>query len=179
MKYGYIGTISSAKDFQEYIELFGERGVAIENVVVNHDFNEFAESLKQGDEIIVGSYVGLFVSLGAYLTRATELIENGIMIESILEPNIVVTRENSELIRELIQLNHRLRSTSSIKSINRLKDEDRRVGRPRGSTTEMINKVIKVDKLCNRSGVSIVEACKIAGCQPRTYYRIKNKEINN
>lgn len=177
MKYGYIGKINSAKEFQEYILLFEQREVPLDNVAINLSFDEFTASLGDGDTVVVCSYIGLFASLGTYLTTAIELLGKGITIESLLEPNVCINCSNSNLIRELNVLNRQLRSTSSLKSINKLKDEGKKVGRPRGScSSELQKKVAQVEKLRKESNISVVAACKLVECNMKTYYRLRGKE---
>lgn len=175
MKYGCIGTIHSAKEFQEQIQLFERSGVSLDNVAINVDFDEHIASLKTGDTLVVCSYVGVFPSLGSYLTTAIELMERGIIIESLLEPNVCINCSNSDLIRGLNMLNHQLRSTSSLKSIHKLMNEGKKVGRPRGSSLELKKKVAHIDKLRKESNISVVAACKLVGCNLKTYYRLKDK----
>lgn len=175
MKYGYMGKVNSAKEFQEHVELFERSGVALDNVVINIDFDEHIASLLTGDTIVVCSYIGLFPSLGAYLTKAIEMLEKGVMIESLQEPGIAVNPSNSKFINDLNTLNHRLRSTSSLKSIHKLMNEGKRVGRPRGSTLEQQKKVAQVEKLRRESNISVVAACKLAECNLKTYYRLRGE----
>lgn len=174
MKYGYIGKINSAKEFQEYILLFEQREVPLDNVVINLSFDEFTSSLGDGDTVVVCSYIGTFASLGTYLTTAIELLGKGITIESLLEPNVCINCSNSDIMRELNTLSRRLRSTSSIKSINKLKEAGKRVGRPCGSTSEQQKKVAQVEKLCRQFGITITAACKQVGCNMKTYYRLRD-----
>lgn len=175
MKHGYINKINSAKEFQQYILLFEQRGVHLDNIAVNLDFENFVTSLSEGDAVVVCSYIGLFASLGSYLTTAIELMERGVVLESLLEPNVCINCSNSDLIRELNNLNRQLRSTSSIKSINRLKEEGKRVGRPCGTSSELQKRVAHVKKLRKESDISVVDACKLAGCNLKTYYRLKDR----
>lgn len=176
MKYGYIDKINSVKEFQQYILLFEQQEVSLDNITINLDFENFSTSLNEGDTVVVCSYVGLFPSLGSYLTTAIELLGNGITIESLLEPNVCINCSNSDLIRELNVLNRQLRSTSSLKSITKLKNEGKQVGRPCGSSKELQKKVIQVEKLRKESNISVVAACKLVECNLKTYYRLKNKE---
>lgn len=147
MRYGYIDKINSAKEFQEYVRLFEQNGVALDDVIINPDFENLTSALTEGDELIVCSYIGLFASLGSYLTTATELLEKGIVIESLLEPGVCVNISNREFARELNILNHRLRSSSSLKSMDKLKTEGKKIGRPRGSSSELQKKVTQIEKL--------------------------------
>lgn len=175
MKYGYMGKVNSVKEFQKYVQLFEGSGVFLDNIVINVDFDKHIASLKTGDTVVVCSYVGLFPSLGSYMTTAIELVERGIIIESLQEPNICVNSSNSESIRELNALNHLLHSASSANSINKLKEDGKRVGRPRGSCSSGIRKkVARVEKLRRESSISVVDACHQAGCNLRTYYRLKD-----
>lgn len=176
MKCGYIGKINSAMEFQEYIQLFERSGVSLDNVVINVGFEEHIASLKAGDTVVVCSYVGLFPSLGAYLTKAMEMLERGVVIESLQEPNVAVNASNCEFINELNILNHRLRSTSSFKSIRKLINEGKRVGRPRGSSLALKKKVAQIEKLRKESNISVVAACKLVECNLKTYYRLRDKE---
>lgn len=175
MKYGYIGTIHSAKEFQENIALFEQQGIPLDNVSINTSFDEFVASLTEGDTAVVYSYTGLFTSLDTYLTAVIELAERGVVIKSLKEPNISVTDSNRAFVGELYALGRQLRSASSLKNVNKLKNEGRRVGRPAGTTSDTLEKVAQIDKLCKQSGISVTKACKMVSCQPRTYYRIKNK----
>lgn len=175
MKHGYMGKVNSAKEFQEHVRTFERSGVSLDNVVVNVDFDEYITSLKTGDTIVVCSYVGLFPSLGAYLTKAIEMLEKGVVIESLQEPNIAVNDSNSKFINDLNTLNYRLRSTSSIKSIHKLMNEGKRLGRPRGSTLKQQKKVAQVEKLRRESNISVVAACKLAECNLKTYYRLRGE----
>lgn len=174
MKYGYIGKINSAKEFQEHVQLFERNGVPLDNVVVNIDFDEHIASLKTGDTLVVCSYIGLFPSLGAYLNKAIEMLEKGVIIESLQEPGIAVNPSNSKFINDLNTLSYRLRSTSSLKSIHKLMNEGKRVGRPCGSTLEQQKKVAQVEKLRKELNISVVAACKLANCNLKTYYRLRD-----
>lgn len=175
MKYGYIDKINSVKEFQKYILLFEQQDVPLDNIAINLDFDNFATSLSQGDTVVVYSYIGLFTSLGSYLTTAIELMEKGIIIESLLEPNVCINYSNGELIRELHYLSRQLRSASSIKSINKLKEEGKKVGRPCGScSSDIRKKVVQVEKLREESSISVVDACRMVGCNLKTYYRLKD-----
>lgn len=174
MKYGYVSRIDSAKEFQHHILLFEQRGVALDNIVINPDFDRFLASRVQGDTVIILSYVGLFASIGSYLTAVIELLEKGIAIESLQEPNVRINSSNEELIRELNTLNRQLRSCSSIKGMTKSRTEGKRLGRPRGSSVELQKKVAQVGKLCKESNISVVAACKLTGCNMKTYYRLKN-----
>lgn len=176
MKHGYISKINSAQEFQQYILLFEQQEVSLDNITINLDFENFATSLNEGDTVVVRSYVGLFSSLGSYLTTAIELMERGIIIESLLEPNVCINRSNSDLIRELNILNRQLRSASSLKSITKLKNEGKKVGRPCGSCSlDIQKKVARVEKLRKESNISVVDACRQVGCNLKTYYRLKDK----
>lgn len=176
MKRGYITKINSAKEFQEHVLLFEEHGVTLENVVINLDFEEFIASLAEGDIVVIYSYVGLFASLGSYLTTAIELMERGVVIESLVEPGVAINNSNRQFVCELNDLNRRLRSMSSLKGVSKLKSEGKRVGRPRGTSTELQKKVAKVAKLREESNITVVAACKLTKCNMKTYYRLKHKE---
>lgn len=175
MKYGYMGKVNSAKEFQECVRLFEHSGISLDNMVMNVDFDEHIASLKAGDTIVVCSYIGLFPSLGAYLTKASEMWEKGVSIESLQEPTIAVNAINSRFINELNSLNYRLRSTSSLKSIQKLIHEGKRVGRPRGSSVELKKKVAQIEKLRKESNISVVAACRLVECNLKTYYRLRDQ----
>lgn len=177
MKHGYISKVNSVKEFQEYISLFEQKGVALDNVTVNLDFEEFISSLSSGDKAVICSYIEVFSSLGAYLSTAIELLERDITLESLQEPEVIIDNSNCEFIRELTAMGRQLRSTSSHKSMDRLKQQGRKVGRPCGSSLELQRKVARVEKLRGESNISVINACKLAGCNPKAYYRLKNKAV--
>lgn len=175
MKRGYISQVNSAREFQEQIRLFEQRGVSPDNISVNLSFEAYVSSLNEGDRAIIYSYVGLFPSLGSYLTTAMDLMEKSVTIESLLEPNVIINASNCEFVHQLNSLNRSLRSWSSLRSINKLKSEGKRVGRPHGSSVMLQKKVAQVEKLRNESNISIAAACRLADCNPKTYYRLKSK----
>lgn len=176
MKYGYIGQIGLAQEFNHHVTLFKQNGVTLDNMVINIAFDEFIESMKDGDTVVVYSYVGPFTSLHSYMTTATEMLERGVMIESIQEPDICINSSNCGLISQLNALNRKLRYSSSIKIINKLKQEGKRIGRPRGTSPDLLQKVAQVEILHSESDISIVKACKQVGCSLKTYYRLKDKK---
>lgn len=175
MKYGYIDKIDSVKEFQSYAQLFERSGVYLDNVVMNVNFEEFLDSLKTGDTIVVCSYVGLFPSVSAYLMKAIGMLKRGVVIESLQEPSVVINASNSEFANELNKLSHCLRSTLSLKSMHKLMNEGKMVGRPRGSSEELQKKVEQVDQLRKESNITVVAACKMVDCNLKTYYRLRNK----
>lgn len=175
MKYGYIDKINSAKEFHRYILLFEKSGVFLDNIIVNINFEDFIASLSDGDTAIVCSYVGLFTSVNSYVANAIELIGRGIIIESLLEPNVSINNSNIEFARELNVLINRLHPISSINGVHKLKPGNRRVGRPRGSSSDLQRKVMQVEKLRQQSNISVVRACELTGCNLQTYYRIKEE----
>lgn len=174
MKYGYISKIESAKEFQNYIQLFEQREVALDNIVINTDFDTLLASLVQGDTVIILSYIGVFASLSSYMTTVIELLERGITIESLQQPDVRVNSSNEALIRELNALNRLLRSNSSLKGMTKSITDGKRLGRPHGSSPELRKKVAQVEKLCRESNTTVVAACKLVGCNMKTYYRLKN-----
>lgn len=175
MKRGYISQVHSAREFQEQIRLFEQQGVSLDNVSVNISFEAYVASLNEGDRAVIYSYVGLFPSLGSYLTTAMDMMEKSVIIESLLEPNVIINASNCEFVRELNGLNRSLRSSSSLRSINKLKSEGKKLGRPHGSSVILQKKVAQVEKLRNDSNISVVAACRLADCNPKTYYRLKSK----
>lgn len=179
MKYGYISKIDSAKEFQHYILMFEQREVDLDNIVINPDFNSLLASLVEGDTVIIFSYIGVFASLGSYMTTVIELLERGITIESLQEPNVRINCSNRELISELNALNRLLRSNSSLKGQTKSITEGKRLGRPQGSSPELRKKVAHVEKLCRESNLTIVAACKLVGCNLKTYYRLKDRDNSN
>lgn len=169
MKYGYLNKINSAQEFQKYITLFQQKEVPLENIIINTNFDKFAESLNQGDQIVVHSYIGLFPSLTSYLKTTLELIDKNITIESILEPNICIDNNNIQLIRELTNLNQQLRTNTTPNSTQKR-------GRPTGATPTIKKKVAQTEKLRQKANISVAEACRITGCQAKTYYRLTKLE---
>lgn len=176
MKYGFIGITRSAKELMEYVCLFEERGVILDNIAINRDFDGFAAALSSNDRVIVISYSDIFGSINSYLGTVIELWDRGVMIESLSEPMITVSDENYQYIRQLYALSSKLRATTSIKGINRARAEGKKLGRPPGSTSRSKSLVAQVDRLCKQSHISITKACKMVGCQQRTYYRLKKTE---
>lgn len=175
MKYGYVSKIDSAKEFQHYIVLFEQRGVVLDNIMISSDFDGFLTSLAEGDTVIILSYIGVFASLSAYLTAVVELLERGITIESLQQPNIRINHSNGNLIRELNTLNRQLHSCSSLKGMTKSKTEGKKLGRPCGSSKKLQKKVEQVEKLRKESNISVTAACKLVECNVKTYYRLKSK----
>lgn len=175
MKYGYIGIINSITEFKEYILLFEKQGVGIGNVIINQTFDDFVDSTVSGDVVVVYSFTQVFKSITSMLYKVTDLFNRGVVVLSLSEPEIEINRDNIDLITQLCVLSDKIKAITTRRGVSKAKSIGKKLGRPSGNTLIQKIKVIEVDRLREKTSITVTKACKIVGCQPRTYYRIKNK----
>lgn len=175
MKKGFIATLNSVVEFRDIVKMFEQKGVDAENVVINTSFEEFSQSLSSGDIVVIRSYADVFASLSYFFTKYIELSHRGIAIESIQEPSIDISPANVKLVKLLSDVGTSIRTNSTQKGLMKAKSEGKKLGRPFGST-KLDGKIREVDKLRKDAKMSVAKACKIVGCEPRTYYRYYEKQ---
>lgn len=175
MRYGYIGIINSIAEFKEYILLFEKQGVGIGNVIINQTFDDFINSTVSGDVVVVYSFTQVFNSITSMLYTVTDLFKRGVVVVSLSEPEIEINRDNIYVITQLCVLSDKLKVITTRRGISKTKSTGKKLGRPSGNTLIQKLKVIEVDRLREKTSITVTKACKIVGCQPRTYYRIKDK----
>lgn len=179
MRKGFIAPKVSAGDMLKMIDQLKEYDVAVENITIGKEFNEFINSVNSGDSIIVISFTDIFGSLTELFTKAIDMANRGIEMRSVNEPNIVFDNEQIELMKQLNKLGYELRTIRTKIGLTKARESGKRLGRPIGST-KIDDKVITAMNLYKTSNISIEKACQIAGCKPRTFYRYQSKgELQN
>lgn len=174
MKKGFVAALNSVAEFKDVVAMFEQKGVEAQDVVINKSFDDFAQSLQSGDVVVVRSYADVFVSLPYFFTKYMEFAQRGISIESITDQTVELTTENVKLIQLLSDVGTSIRAFSTQKGLMKARSEGKKLGRPQGST-KLDSKIKEVERLRKEAGLSVVKACKIAGCEPRTYYRYNGK----
>lgn len=174
MKRGFIRQILSAKELYQRMELFADAGVDVEKITIDDNFEAFSKTVVSGDTVVVDSYCVAFNSLDGFLAVVVALASRGVAVESLLEPGLRIDADNVELFRSLEKLGVLLRKNMTQKGIDKAVLNGKKLGRPIGST-KVHNKVVNVEKLCSKMDLSVAEACRRTGCNPRTYYRYKHK----
>lgn len=174
MKKGFIAAFGSVVELKEIITLMEQYGVDNKNIVINQNFEEFTNSLQSGDVVVIPSYADVFMSLPYFLTKYIELSSHGIAIESVMEPSIDISAQNIALIKLLSELGTSIRISSTQRGLTKAKSEGKKLGRPYGST-KLDNEIKEVERLKKETNLSVLKACKIVGCEPRTYYRYREK----
>lgn len=172
MKLGYINPMTTAAELMQQIEQQKSLGVTIENITINKSFAEFVANLPNNCTIVIPSYGSVFSGLSQLLSTLITLYKKGIFIESATEPMICPPNGKIEQL-ELIHL-----ITPTLNKTKTTGDQTAAIakrGRPLGST-KTSNKVAEVDKIRQKLNISIEKACRMVGCQPRTYYRHKARE---
>lgn len=167
---GFISKLESATEFQKLLSLFKQNGIDAHNVTINQPFAQFASTLHHGDKLLLISYSDVFLGLSDMFEHCLTLADKGIEIRSIREQDIVFSDKHLPMMRNLHTIGRDMRSQRTLRGVNKAKAEGRRLGRPGGSV-KLNPKAIAADKLHKESGMTVVQACKIAGCTPQTYYR--------
>lgn len=170
MKKGFISDIGNALQFQQLLSLFEQNGIDANNIIINQPFGDFTTTLKPGDTLFIVSYSDVFFGLGDMLDRCITLLDKDIEICSIMEPDIIFGSKYLSLMRNLHILGRDMRSRRTQNGVNKAKAEGKKLGRPEG-TVKFNSKAIAVEKLRRESRITVVDACKIVGCSPQTYYR--------
>lgn len=174
MKRGFIKQMSSAKELYKRMQLFANAGVAIENITIDTDFEQFSKTVIPGDTIVFDSYTSIFNSLTNFFNASIKLVERGVALESLSEPNIRVNAETIDMFRALSTLGASLRKKITMRGLSKALSEGKKLGRPVGST-KFHSQILQINELCDKMHLSVAEACRRVGCLPRTYYRHKNK----
>lgn len=175
MRKGFIKHVSSATELQEIIVIFANAGIAIDEITIDSDFDGFVNSSVRGDVIVVQSYALIFGSLIGFLNKSLALLERGIRIESLSEPELRIDSDTIDIMRSLNRLGHDIYVNRTRKGLVKAKSEGRALGRPVG-TTKVANKVARIDKLRESQNLTVAQACEKVGCLPRTYYRHRDKK---
>lgn len=170
MKRGFIQPNKTTQELFTILKNFEEHGVPIQNITINSTFDEFLNSVNNGDVIIVDSYTEIFGGLNEMLTRLVEFFERGITIESYDELSICLESNNIAVFKTILLLGAKVKASRTIQGIAKARESGVKLGRPFG-TTKANSKVQQVDLLHKTQGLSISKACKEVGCNPRTYYR--------
>lgn len=111
---------------------------------------EMARTSRNTVKKYVNIWNSLSLSYEAFIAKSdSELYSLFCVVESPAEaaPRMMHLTECLRLIRELNMLNHQLRANASLKIINKLKSEGKRVGSPRGRSSELRKKVTQVERL--------------------------------
>lgn len=170
MRKGYIQFIHSAIEFQTIMEEMGNRGISPDNIILNVRFEDFIKSCNFGDTIILND-LSMFRNMSDLLRITIELTERGVSIESLSDEWFVVSADNLHLLKGLMNTGLKFSSERPKNISQRVKAVGKKLGRPYGSRKEMVWIVQEVDRLRKARQISVVNACEIVGCLPRTYYR--------
>lgn len=175
MRIGYVQAVNSAVEFQQIIEEMKNVGIEAQNIFVNPSFSDFATTLNHGDVLVIKSLCA-FNSIAELFIHTIALLKREITVQSIDDPWFAMTQNQITLLQGFSDVSRKLRSSRSTQSLDQARAAGKKLGRPRG-TTQHSQKVAEAQRLHRTEGLSITKACKIAGCQPRTYYRHCKKAV--
>lgn len=174
MKRGFIQPGKTAAELIRIFKHLEESDVIADNITINSSFDEFVKNVNDGDTVVIDSYIDIFGGLNDMLMRLIELSQRGVIIESFNEPLLKLTANNIDIFKALLSIGIKVKASSTVRGLNKARESGVKLGRPLG-TTKADKKVKDANRLHREQGLSITKACKIVGCQPRTYYRhIKN-----
>lgn len=171
MRCGFIKPMTSAKKMQESFTRFTRAGVMIDDITISKNFATMVDTLQKGDVVIVENYAAVFDSMNDFMSSVT-LMERGVTIESLDEPDMVIQPETIDFIRMLNKLGYGLRKTPK----EQVRPKNKRLGRPLG-TKKFDDEFMMAQELIAKHKLSVQAACRKVGFQPRTYYRYKTKLI--
>lgn len=169
MKLGYINQTASATELIQQIEQQKAKGVDIENIALSTPFSEFINNVPCGCTVVIPSYGTVFNNLYQMIDTLLTLHKKGVYVESATEPMVCSPEENIDLLERIRHISPSLNKT-------RVSSNPKgKRGRPPGSI-KASNNAAEVDKIRKKLNISIEKACRIVGCQPRTYYRNKKAQ---
>ncbi|MEG0815375.1 MAG: hypothetical protein RSF93_05440, partial [Mucinivorans sp.] len=103
------------------------------------------------------------------------LAQRDITIQSLSDTWYNISPEMANLLLGIHNFGKRIRANRTRQGLDKAKADGKTLGRPVGST-KTAGKIGTVTKLRKESHMSIAQACAIAKCNPRTYYRNVNKD---
>lgn len=172
MRRGFIKQIASAKELQMQIAKLAAADVDVDAIVVATQFDEIYPSINQADVVVVINYASVSESMNNFFDTIEEVVDRGASIESLDEPDVPINAKTAAVFRVIYNLSYELRKTRTLQGLDKARSEGKTLGRPVG-TKKVHAKAIQVDELRQTTNISVAEACRIAGCLPRTYYRLK------
>lgn len=172
MRRGFIKQVTSAQKVQQLIEQLVAADVELSAIIIASNFENIYPSINKGDTIVAINYASISNSMNSFFDTIEEAVQRGLTIESIEEADVKINAKTAPVFRVIYELSYELRKTSTMEGLDKARAEGKILGRPAG-TRKVTAKVRKVDELRQTSEVSIAEACRIANCLPRTYYRLK------
>lgn len=175
MRKGYLHSVNSVSELQLILGKMNKANVDLENIVINEELNSFVNSLQDGDCMVVYS-LDIFGSILELLNFVTDFENKGIKIESISDEWFNDYQSSMPVLRGLNDVGRRMVGIRTKKGLGRAKASGKKLGRPFGTTTSSA-KIKEVDRIRSISNVTIKEACEMADCQPRTYYRHVKKRL--
>lgn len=177
MRKGILHSVHSVSELQLILKKMSDAGVDSDNIAINEELSYFVDTLQSGDCMVVYD-LSIFGSILELLNYAALSNEKGFKIESISDEWFNGYQSNMQLLTGLNDVGRRMVGIRTKRGLGKARASGKKLGRPFGSTTSNA-KIKEVDRLRSTSKMTIKEACKIADCQPRTYYRhIKNRSEN-
>lgn len=176
MRRGFVKQIESAKELQQIVAAFDNANVDADAIVITPDFVNIYPLLNKEDVIVVRNYASISTSgsINNFFDIINEIVDKGVQIESIEEPNVVLNKETAPIFQVVCNISYAIRRNQTLQGLAKARSAGKTLGRPAG-TKIVISKILKIDELCKNNGVSVLDACRIVGCLPRTYYRLKKE----
>ncbi|MEG0815198.1 MAG: recombinase family protein [Mucinivorans sp.] len=174
MKKGYIQSINSVVEFQEVVAAMNKVGIQANDIAINPSFSDFIQTASAGDCVVVYN-LDFFQSLAELMDTTIELAQRDITIQSLSDTWYNISPEMANLLIGIHNFDKRIRANRTRQGLSKAKADGKILGRPVGST-KTGGKIGAVTKLRKESNMSIAQACEVAKCNPRTYYRNVNKE---
>lgn len=159
----FIPTTKSTREIMEAIKLVEKLGMPKDDTYIGGSFSEFAAKLKTGDTAVVKT-LKIFASINEILEQTNALANRGVELRSIDEPwfgtkKLTAKEFAAKLFTLGVSIHSPLYSAKNTQPNPKLKPKSR-----------VTAKAEYVDQLRVNHHITVVKACKIAGCSLKSYY---------
>lgn len=169
----FIPTSRTSREISDVIKMVEKLGLPKNSTYIGGSFAAFARQLTSGDTAIVSS-LAIFGSINEILEQTTALAAKGIELRSIDEQWFGSKKLTAaEFATKLFALAAKIHTQTPANSCAETQTETNTKKTKLRRT--MNSKIEQIERLRMEKKITVVEACKTAGCSIRTYYKHRPK----
>lgn len=171
----FIPNEIATKEIFRVIQEVAAAGYDKNQAFIGANFNEFVAPLKKGDVAVVYSLT-LFHSVSEILSVVEQLASKGVEFRSICEPWLQDSQiAAKELLAKLFLLGEQLHQPVPRPTSPKI---SRKLPRKNPAVLQIASRVALATELVKKKQLSVVEACRTAGCSVSAYYTHRKVEGN-
>ena len=177
-KKGFVKLGNDNLRIQQQIARLNGHGIATENIVIAKDCPKMIQSLKKGETMVICSLSDICKGVSSLLNTLQQFIKAEAMLESLDETWLDMTAGShwQETIDGLHRFSRRMHSENTKQGLDKVKASGQTLGRPRGYSKQIQDKIQTCLVLYQSSMMSVREICEITKIHPRTFYRYMNEK---